>query len=125
MYFGSVQQYTRKKGAFAPYILKKKTFRRNKPLYHVGIHWFLSKMPLSLIKVIDLQLFVFRSKDLTLIYFCDKRFFQKKIHIKSYIYLTKICKFISFNIKLRGNCVELGKFEDTIVLRTQFYSRVC
>ena len=59
--------------------MKKKTFRWNIVLYHVGIHWVLSKMPFSLIKAIDLKLFVFRTKNLTFIYICDKIFFSKEI----------------------------------------------
>ena len=66
-----------------------------------------------------------RRKDLTLIYICDIIFFQKKIYIKSYIKIYKICYFWRLNINLRENCVVLGTAEDSIVLRTQFHSRIC
>ena len=117
--------HTHAKKELSHLILWKRTLRRNIALYHVGIHWFLSKRPFSLIKAIYLQLFVLRRKDLSLLYICDKIFFQKKIYIKSYIQITKIYYFLSFNIKLRINCELLGKYEAKIVLRTQFQSRVC
>ena len=69
-----------------------------------GYTQVLSKMRFFLIKAMELEKFVFRRKDLTLIYICDIIFF-KKIYIKSYIKITKVFHFRSFNIKLREICV--------------------
>ena len=50
-----------------------------------GYTQVLSKMPFVLIKANELQKLVLGRKDLTLIYICDKVFFQKKMYIKNYI----------------------------------------
>ena len=52
---------------------------------HRGYTQLLSKMSFFLTKTMELQKFVFRKKDLSLIYVCDIIFFQKKIYIKIYI----------------------------------------
>ena len=124
VFWFSLTIYTQQR-CFCTVSYEKKTFRRIIALYHVGKHRSLSKMPFSLIKAMDLQLFVLKLINLTLIYIFDIIFFQEEMYIKSYIKTTKICYFLSFNIKLRENCVVLGKSEDNIVLRTQFHSRVC
>ena len=123
--FWSCLTIYRQKRSFRTLSYKKNNFRRIIALYHVGIHWFLSQLPFPLIKAMDLRLFVFGRKDLTLVCICDIRFSQNKIYIKSYTYITKICYFLSCNINWRKNCVVLGKSEDNILLRKQFHSRVC
>ena len=65
---------------------KKKTVRRNVALCRVDIHWFLSKMPFSLIKAMELQHFVFIRKDLTPMYICYVIFFKINIYILKVIY---------------------------------------
>ena len=46
----------------------------------------ISKLPFFLIKTMELQIFVFRNKDLRLIYICDKLFFKKYIYTSKVIY---------------------------------------
>ena len=89
--------------------MKKKTFRRNIALYHVGIHWFLSKMPFSLMKAMDIQLFVFTRKDLTLLYICEIMFFSKeKIYQKVYINNGQLL-FSKFQLKIMRKLCGIGK----------------
>ena len=101
VFWFSLTIYTRKR-SFCTLSYEKNAFRRYISLYHVGIDWFLSKMPFSLIKAIYLQLFVFIRKDLTLINIFDKIFFQKKIYIKIYIKKNENRIFYKFQHKITG-----------------------